>query len=131
MQPKPFYVNLWVYPTHSYIDPTPEMLAVYDNLKVDLNDFSKQQLEFLKFVSKHGDIDKAMRAYCADVTAMDNVLGRLFNYLKEKGLDKNTIVVFSSDNGPGPLTKQVETESVVERYKKKPTLFNLILQLLL
>jgi len=124
VQPKPFYVNLWVYPTHSYIDPTPEMLAVYDNLKVDLNDFSKQQLEFLKFVSKHGDIDKAMRAYCADVTAMDNVLGRLFNYLKEKGLDKNTIVVFSSDNGPGPLTKQVETESVVERYKKKPTLLN-------
>lgn len=122
--PKPFYVNLWVYPTHSYIDPTPEMLAAYDDLKVDLNDFTKQQQEFLKFVSKHGDIDKAMRAYCADVTAMDNVLGRLFDYLKKSGLNKNTIVVFSSDNGPGPLTHQVETESVVERYKQIPTLLN-------
>jgi arylsulfatase A-like enzyme len=121
---KPFYVNLWVYPTHSYIDPTPEMLAVYDGLKVDMNDFSKQQQEFLTFVSKHGDIDKAMQAYCADVTAMDTILGRLFDYLKKTGLDKNTIVVFSSDNGPGPLTDQVISESVVKRYKERPTLLN-------
>ncbi len=121
---KPFYVNLWIYPTHSYIDPTPEMLAVYDGLQVDLKDFSKQQQEFLTFVSKHGDINKAMQAYCADVTAMDKALGRLFDYLKEKGLDKNTVIVFSSDNGPGPLTKQVITESVVKRYKEKPTLLN-------
>ena len=121
---KPFYVNLWIYPTHSYIDPTPEMLAVYDGLQVDMKDFSKQQQEFLTFVSKHGDINKAMQAYCADVTAMDKALGRLFDYLKENGLDKNTIVVFSSDNGPGPLTKQVLTESVVKRYKEKPTLLN-------
>ena len=121
---KPFYINLWVYPTHSYIDPTPEMLAVYDGLKVDFNDFSKQQQEFLTFVSKHGDIDKAMQAYCADVTAMDAALGRLLTHLREKGLDKNTIVVFSSDNGPGPLTNQIINESVVKRYKEKPTLLN-------
>ncbi len=121
---KPFYVNLWIYPTHSYIDPTAEQLAVYDGLQVNMNDFSKQQQEFLTFVSKHGDINKAMQAYCADVTAMDNALGRLFNYLKEKGLDKNTIVVFSSDNGPGPLTNQIKTESVVKRYKERPTLLN-------
>ncbi len=122
--PKPFYINLWIYPTHSYIDPTPEMLAVYDGLKVDMNDFSKQQQDFLTFVSKHGNIHEAMQAYCADVTAMDNALGRLFGYLKKTGLDKNTIVVFSSDNGPGPLTDQITSESVVKRYKEKPTLLN-------
>jgi len=122
--PKPFYMNLWIYPTHSYINPTPEQLAVYKGLKVNLDDFSEQQQEFLTFVSKHGDIDKAMQAYCADVTAMDKALGRLFDYLKENGLDENTIIVFSSDNGPGPLTKQIEDESVVERYKARPTLLN-------
>ncbi len=122
--PKPFYMNLWIFPTHSYIDPTPEMLAVYDGLKVDMNDFSKQQQEFLTFVSKHGDINKAMQAYCADVTAMDKALGRLFDHLKKTGLDKNTIVVFSSDNGPGPLAYQVKTEALVKRYKEKPTLLN-------
>lgn len=121
---KPFYMNLWIYPTHSYINPTPEQLDVYKDLKVDLDDFSEQQQEFLKFVSKHGDVDKAMQAYCADITAMDKALGRLFDYLRETGLDKNTVIVFSSDNGPGPLTNQIKNESVVKRYKARPTLLN-------
>lgn len=121
---QPFYMNLWIFPTHSYIHPTPEQLAVYEGLKVDYKDFSSYQQEFLKFVAKHGDIDKAMQAYCADVTAMDKALGRLFSYLKESGLDKNTVVVFTSDNGPGPLTPQVISENVVERYQEKPTLLN-------
>jgi arylsulfatase A-like enzyme len=65
-----------------------------------------------------------MQAYCADVTAMDNALGRLFSYLEESGRDENTVVVFTSDNGPGPLTPQVKSQSVVKRYKEKPTLLN-------
>lgn len=121
---QPFYVNLWIYPTHSYIHPTPEQLAVYDGLKVDYKDFSQHQQEFLKFVAKHGDIDKAMQAYCADITAMDKALGRLFAFLKTKGLDENTVIVFTSDNGPGPLTSQVLNESVVKRYIEKPDLLN-------
>lgn len=122
--PKPFYMNLWIYPTHSYIHPTPEQLKVYEGLKVDYKDFSPYQQEFLKFVAKNGDINKAMQAYCADVTAMDKALGRLFDFLKESGLDKNTMVVFTSDNGPGPLTPQVKSESVVKRYEEKPDLLN-------
>jgi N-acetylgalactosamine-6-sulfatase len=121
---QPFYVNLWIYPTHSYIHPTPEQLEVYNGLQVDYNDFSPYQQEFLKFVAQHGDIDKAMQAYCADITAMDKALGRLFDYLKEEGLDKNTMIVFSSDNGPGPLTQQVISESVAERYIDRPDLLN-------
>ena len=78
----------------------------------------------MKFVAKHGDIDNAMQAYCADVTAMDQALGRLFDFLQEQGLDKNTLIVFTSDNGPGPLTPQVISESVVERYHTRPDLLN-------
>lgn len=121
---QPFYVNLWIYPTHSYIHPTPEQLAVYEGLKVNPKDFSPYQQEFLQFVSEHGDIDKAMQAYCADITAMDKALGRLFSFLEQKGLDNNTLIVFTSDNGPGPLTPQVKTKSVVERYKDRPDLLN-------
>ncbi|MFY0627938.1 MAG: sulfatase-like hydrolase/transferase [Reichenbachiella sp.] len=121
---KPFFMNLWIYPTHSYIHPTPEQLAVYDDLKVNYDDFSEQQQEFLNFVSQHGDIDQAMQAYCADITAMDKALGRLFDYLQKQGLDKNTIIVFTSDNGPGPLTTQIKKETVVKRYKEIPDLIN-------
>jgi N-acetylgalactosamine-6-sulfatase len=121
---RPFYVNLWIYPTHSYIHPTPEQLAVYEGLTVDYTDFSPYQQDFLKFVARHGDIDKAMQAYCADVTAMDRALGRLFDFLDREGLDENTLIVFTSDNGPGPLATQVKSESVVERYKERPDLLN-------
>ena len=55
---------------------------------------------------------------------MDKALGRLFNFLKSEGLDENTLVVFTSDNGPGPLTPQVISESVVERYHERPDLLN-------
>ena len=65
--PQPFYVNLWIYPTHSYIHPTPGQLEIYKDLQVNTADFSPYQQEFLNFVAKHGDIDKAMQAYCADV----------------------------------------------------------------
>lgn len=121
---KPFYVNLWIYPTHSYIHPTPEQLAVYTGLEVNSGDFNPYQQEFLKFVAEHGDIDKAMQAYCADVTAMDRALGRLFDFIESEGLGENTLIVFTSDNGPGPLATQVKSGSVVERYKERPDLLN-------
>ncbi|WP_026993985.1 arylsulfatase [Flectobacillus major] len=39
-------------------------------------------------------------AFAAMVTRLDWYVGQVVAKLKEKGLDKNTIIVFSSDNGP-------------------------------
>ena len=39
------------------------------------------------------------RAYYALMTYMDNLVGELLETLEQTGLDKNTIVVFSSDHG--------------------------------
>jgi len=39
-------------------------------------------------------------AYAAMVTRLDREIGRLLDLVKELGLDNNTIVVFTSDNGP-------------------------------
>ncbi len=39
-------------------------------------------------------------AYAAMVTRMDRTIGRILELLTELGLDENTIVMFSSDNGP-------------------------------
>ncbi len=39
-------------------------------------------------------------AYAAMITRMDRDMGRLLDRLKELKLDQNTIVVFTSDNGP-------------------------------
>lgn len=40
------------------------------------------------------------KAYAAMVTRMDTDLGRMFALLKRLGLDDNTLVLFTSDNGP-------------------------------
>ena len=49
-------------------------------------------------------------AYAAMVTRMDRGVGRIFSLLKELGLDDNTLVIFSSDNGGafGTVTKDFD-----------------------
>ena len=39
----------------------------------------------------------------------DKQIGRLLNLLREEGLDKNTIVIFASDNGPAPSFRHSRT----------------------
>lgn len=48
--------------------------------------------------------------YAGMISRMDRDLGKLFNKLKELGIDDNTVVVFTSDNGP--------------EYEKKDRFFN-------
>jgi len=40
------------------------------------------------------------KGFAAMVTRMDRDVGRVMSALKEKGIDENTLVIFSSDNGP-------------------------------
>jgi arylsulfatase A-like enzyme len=47
--------------------------------------------------------------YAAMISFMDKQMGRLFALLKDKGIDDNTIVIFTSDNGATYL-KQVDYE---------------------
>ena len=43
--------------------------------------------------------DKPKATYAAMITRMDRDIGRIMDLLKKTGIDDNTIVVFSSDNG--------------------------------
>lgn len=40
------------------------------------------------------------KGFAAMITRMDSDIGRIFGALKAKGLDDNTLVIFTSDNGP-------------------------------
>ncbi len=46
------------------------------------------------------DWPPAQRAHAAMITALDRDVGNILNQLKKAGIDKNTLVIFTSDNGP-------------------------------
>lgn len=49
-------------------------------------------------------------AYAAMITFMDAQVGRLLKLLQQKGLEENTVVLFTSDNGATLLNDQVDVE---------------------
>src|SRR5262249_34301169 len=79
---QPFYLNLWFHETH-------ELVAAAD--------------EFLNLYPKEANADR--RHYYADVSQVDAAVGKLLSYLDEHGLRDNTLVFFSSDNGPETLNR--------------------------
>jgi arylsulfatase A-like enzyme len=78
----PFLATIWFHTPHEPVVAGPEYLAKYPDLPV-----GKQH-------------------YYGCITAMDEQIGRLREVLKEKGIEKNTVIFFCSDNGPAdPLAK--------------------------
>jgi len=54
----------------------------------------KSDYDALSHITNHRE-----RVYAAMIVALDRGVGRIMNELKAQGLDQNTLVVFSSDNG--------------------------------
>jgi len=94
---RPFYVNLWTLVPHARLNPTAEELAVYETLTVDPADFPGYMRSYLGGAA---DPTAQMKVFCAAMTGLDAAVGRLLAFLDEAGLAENTIVFFSSDNGP-------------------------------
>ena len=94
---KPFYVNLWTLVPHATLKPTPEELKVYENLKVDPSQFKGMMCQYARDAK---ELDAQTKVYCAAVTGMDKAVGRLLAELDALGLADNTLVFFTSDNGP-------------------------------
>jgi arylsulfatase A-like enzyme len=72
----PLYVNVWLHESHTPHVPTAESLAKWKHL------------------------DEQRQVYAAVITDGDNAVGRVLEALKATGVEENTIVMFSSDNGP-------------------------------
>jgi N-acetylgalactosamine-6-sulfatase len=77
----PVYINAWPLDVHAPLDPTEEALQRYEHLM-------------------SGRRRTAMQIYFAVITEMDRQIGRLVEAVDEMGLAEDTIIVFSSDNGP-------------------------------
>lgn len=75
-QEKPFYLNLWIHETHHLVSATDEDKKAYP------------------------DTAEPQRTYYAAITRADKQIGRILDLLDELKITDNTLVIFSSDNGP-------------------------------
>jgi arylsulfatase A-like enzyme len=76
---KPFFV--WLNPTRMHV--VTHLSPKYEAMRNSENGWTEQE---------------------AGMAELDDNIGALMQYLKDKGLDNNTIVLFTSDNGPEQFT---------------------------
>lgn len=73
---EPFFVNLWLHEAHTAHYPLD------------------------KFMDEFNNLDEKKQVYASIIAEGDEAVGRIVKLLEELNLDENTLVVFSTDNGP-------------------------------
>lgn len=73
---QPFFLNVWFNEPHHKLASPPELIA------------------------KHSDLEPKEALYYANIENVDLAVGKILNVLEELQLSDNTIVMFTSDNGP-------------------------------
>lgn len=96
-QTSPFFTCLWFSEPHTPVVAAEEFQALYRGNEA--LDIAKQVLYGGKQVRRNPKWEQLPRYYGC-VTMLDYHIGRLLSYLDAQGLSDNTIVVFTSDNGP-------------------------------
>jgi len=74
---KPFFLNIWTHEPHLPIESSPEFMKPYAEIE-----------------------DEGIRQHHGNVTQIDHAFGNLMKALDQMGLNENTFVFFTSDNGP-------------------------------
>jgi N-acetylgalactosamine-6-sulfatase len=73
---QPFFMNVWIQQTHTWHAPTQESMDLFK------------------------DLDPRRQVYAATLREADLNVARVLEALEKAGIEQNTIVLFSSDNGP-------------------------------
>jgi N-acetylgalactosamine-6-sulfatase len=82
---RPFYLQLWTLVPHATLNPTEEQMRPYRQLRAAGKDFPHSS---------------AAEIFYSSVTDLDAQIGRLLSGLEQRGIANDTLILFSSDNGP-------------------------------
>jgi arylsulfatase A-like enzyme len=91
-----FFAFLSFYAVHSPIQTTKEKWAKYRQKAEDMG-ITEKGFEMAHFLPMRQEQDNPV--YAGLVEMMDDAVGHVLQVLNELGLDENTIVIFTSDNG--------------------------------
>ena len=96
----PFLAYLAFYSVHTPLMGRPDLVEKYKKKAATITgkEFGTEEQVFGKGPRKVRILQKHA-IYGAMVEAMDEAIGTVLDHLKEAGLDDNTIVIFTSDNG--------------------------------
>lgn len=97
-QDKPFLAYLSFYTVHGPIQTTEELCNKYRDKAAEMGlTENDQRFQFRRRLPVRMVQDNPI--YAGMVETLDTAVGIVMNKLKETGLDKNTVVIFTSDNG--------------------------------
>ncbi|MHC4301864.1 MAG: sulfatase family protein [Planctomycetota bacterium] len=95
---QPFFLEICTHEPHTPLDPPEEYRQMYDTPQVRALEKSLNFGRVPRYPEDNTPQEK--RYYYATVTQLDSAFGRLMDALDEMGLAENTLVLFTSDNGP-------------------------------
>ena len=90
---KPFLAFIWFHNVHTPLGKNPDLLALY-------SECTEQE-----------------QIYFSNITAIDDQIGRLRKALRERNLASNTMVWFTSDNGPNLKGKKNPKPAIAQNGK--------------
>ena len=117
---KPFFLYLSHKAVHAPVAPAPRHRGMYANKKFTLPPTYYQTLnddykvlkwpEWVKqqryswhgvdyIFHTHQTVEEMAQVYCETLMAVDESVGSVLKYLKENGLDQNTMIIYMGDNG--------------------------------
>lgn len=88
---RPFFLYLAFVVPHKALQVPEESLEMYKGV------FDEEPYDGKMGYTPH---PRPLSAYAAMITRLDSKVGVILHTLKELGMDENTIIMFSSDNGP-------------------------------
>ena len=115
---RPFFLTLSYNSVHHIIHEVPKKYLDKYNVK-PIHNYDPDNMEAFNKRIKPGtysayyekytrigaiNVDDMRKYYLANLNCLDDNIGKLLDAVKEEGLDKNTLIVFVSDNGGSPIT---------------------------
>jgi arylsulfatase A len=95
---KPFFIEICTHEPHTPLAPPPEYMEQYDTPQVRTLEKTLNYGRVPRYPVDNSPQEK--RYYYGTVTQLDAGFGILMDELDNMGLRENTLVIFTSDNGP-------------------------------
>ncbi len=94
---KPFFLIVSTHEPHTPLAPPDAYSSLYDNQAVNN---LEQSIQYGGVARPDKDISKNKKEYYGTVTQLDHAFADLLTIVEKENIKENTLIIFTSDNGP-------------------------------